>query len=338
MTMRQLAGRVLARTSLPEMLLRYRARSRVAVFGYHRIMPPVGREYPFNNAVISATPDEFARELKYLRDNMDVISISDMLEGLHNPARLPKRAAVITFDDGYFDNHDYALPLLRDAGLPACFFICTGLIGTRRLPWQEEAVYCLKLSRVRRIESPFGGGDEPYELDEPRLPQSIDRCRRRMREESWRRVPMYMRRLAELTGVDPAEYAGRPLFMSWDEVRDLAAAGMEVGGHTRTHPVLSRVDDQSVLDDEIGGCFTDIQRMVGRAPVAFAYPFGAADHMSERADAAIEQAGFQLSFSFIHGFASRSRSRMYRLPRLHATYGDDYTAFRLRTAMAPALS
>ncbi len=137
MTLRRVARDMLAATPLPEVLLRHRAKHCVTVLGYHRIMAPPPKDYPFNERVFSATPEEFARELKYLRTHLDVISIAGMLEGLRDPSRLPARAAVITFDDGYFDNHDYALPLLREAGLPACFFVCTGLIGTRQLPWQE---------------------------------------------------------------------------------------------------------------------------------------------------------------------------------------------------------
>jgi peptidoglycan/xylan/chitin deacetylase (PgdA/CDA1 family) len=337
MKLHRIARRALLALPVPEALLRYRTRSLVTVLGYHRVLPPQGRAFPFSDGVISATPEEFARELKYLRENMDVISVPQLLEGIRNPSLLPRRPAVITFDDGYFDSYEYALPLLREANLPACFFVCTGIIGTRRVPWYEAWVCCLKRSRARRIESPFGGNDPPYELDEENLAASIQRFRQHIRLKPWNEQPPYRRRLEEATSVNPEDYVGKQLFMSWQQVKELAAAGMEIGGHTRSHPALSRVDDPDVLRDEVSGCFEDLLRMLDRQPVAFAYPFGYSEFMSEPADAEIARAGFEISFSFRHGFAPRRMSRTWRIPRIHASHGTDHGAFRLRTAIAPQL-
>jgi peptidoglycan/xylan/chitin deacetylase (PgdA/CDA1 family) len=338
MRFRSLARRAFLALPLPEMVLRYRARRFVTVLGYHRVLPLPGKEYPFNETVISATPEEFKRELQYLRANMDVISIPELLRGLADPSLLPPRPAVITFDDGYFDNLTYALPLLREARLPACFFICTGLVGTRLIPWYEAWVCCLKRSRAQRIESPFGPDDPPYDLDEQNKAASIRRFRQHMRLMPWAEVPQRLERLKQATSVNPEDHTPEPLFMTWDAVRQLQAAGMELGGHTRTHPALSCVEDPSVLKDEVTGCYADLVRMLGTTPLAFAYPFGYSEFMSEAADAEIERAGFKVSFSFRHGFAARNAGQTWRIPRIHASYGDDYRSFRLRTATAPQLS
>jgi peptidoglycan/xylan/chitin deacetylase (PgdA/CDA1 family) len=323
-----------ATTAAPELILRHRSKRRLAVLGYHRILPPPGNDYPFNEGVITATPEEFARELKYLKANFDMISIPELLKGIENPSLLPRRPAVITFDDGYVDNYTCAFPLLREAGLPACFFVCTALVGTSRVPWQEEWVCCLKQSRAKRIDSPFGGGDAPYDLDATNLGESRKRFRRNMLRLPWSDIPARLERLRALTGVDPQDYLRAPLFMSWDTVREMAAAGMDIGGHTRTHAPLSRVDPQA-LRDEVGGCFADLARELGRPPCAFAYPFGSPDVMSEAADQMIREVGFGVCFSFVHGYSPREAAGRRRLPRIHAVYGDDDHAFRLRLATAP---
>ncbi len=79
-------------------------------------------DYPFNEELISATPEEFARELKYLRDNLDVISMAELLAGLENPSLLPERPAVITFDDGYWDNEEIGAPA-APRSRAACLFL-----------------------------------------------------------------------------------------------------------------------------------------------------------------------------------------------------------------------
>src|SRR5207237_6860320 len=122
--------------------------------------------------------------------------------GLQTPSLLPPRPAVITFDDGYWDNAAFAFPLLREARLPACFFICTGLIGTREIPWHEAWVCCLKRSRARRIESLFGGNDPPYDLDQANLPASLRRFRQQIWQVPWSQVPAYLLRLGAATSVN----------------------------------------------------------------------------------------------------------------------------------------
>lgn len=337
MSWRRLARRIFVATPLPEVVLRYRAKRLVTVLGYHRVLPPAPADYPFNTSVFSATPEEFARELKYLKSNLDVISTAELLAGLENPALMPARPAVITFDDGYVDNHTYAFPLLREAGLSACFFACTGMLGTRNIPWQEAWVCCLKRSKAKRIESPFGGDDAPYDLGEANLAASTGRFRRKTWQLPSSRVPAFMDRLREATSVNPDDFVTEPLFMTWDAAREMTRGGMEFGGHTRTHPILSRVDDPAVLHDEVAGSFADLTRELGKPPVAFAYPFGYAQFMSAEADAEIERAGFKVLFSFINGFAPRRVSNLSRLPRIHASSGEDYHSFRLRMATAPAL-
>jgi peptidoglycan/xylan/chitin deacetylase (PgdA/CDA1 family) len=298
-------------------------------------MPLPGPDYPFAERIVSSTPEEFARELRYLRDNFDVISMPELLRGLQEPSLLPPRPAVITFDDGYVDNHTYALPLLRDAGLTATFFICTGLVGTREIPWYEAWVCCFKRSKTTVIDSPFGPDDPPYPIDAANWTASYNRFRRNMGRLPWARMPAVLERLREATSVNPDEHLADPLFMSWDAVREMAAAGMDIGGHTRTHPILANVEDPRTLRSEIVGCHEDLAARLAEAPVSFAYPWGTTEAMSDQADILIDEAGFEISFSFIHGLAHRRAGRARRLPRVHVSYGDDYQTFRFEMARVP---
>ena len=138
--------------------------------------------------------------------------------------------------------------------------------------------------------------------------------------------------LEQTTGVQPEQYATEPMFMSWDAVGRLACAGMEVGAHTRTHPMLSRIDDPAVLRDEIAGSRRDLAIRLGAQPRAFAYPFGSVDAMTPEADEEIRRAGFEISFSYVPRFFPRRASIRYRLPRLACEHGDCHTAFRLAMA------
>jgi len=172
-------------------------------------------------------------------------------------------------------------------------------------------------------------------LDAANRNASIARLRRRMRDVPWSKVSTIIAHVMASTRVNPQDYLTEPLFMNPTMIKEMANAGMEIGGHTRHHPILSRVNDAPLLRSEIAGCYDDLYRMIARQPLAFAYPFGYEEYMSAAADHEIRRAGFQMSFSFIHGFAERQAGALFRIPRLHASYGADHREFRFRTAIAP---
>jgi peptidoglycan/xylan/chitin deacetylase (PgdA/CDA1 family) len=334
MKLRRLIQTVIASTSLPESVVRQRTRRSITVLAYHRVAPPPGADYPFDAELFSATPEEFARELHYFRRHLDVISMRELRGGLADPACLPERPAVITFDDGYQDNAEIALPILREVGLPACFFLATRIVDTRQVPWWDQVACCLKHSRVRQVSSPFGPTDAPYDTGPTVRRESIRRFLRRLKGAPWSQAVRCVEQLREVTGVEPTAFAEEPLFMSWGAVRAMSAAGMEIGGHTRTHPIVARLETEEALREEIGGCHDDIAEALGQPPMAFAYPVGSPEAMSPQGDAAICEAGFVLSFSYIHAIAHH-RGGASRIPRLKTEYGQNYQAFRLGMARAP---
>ncbi len=334
---RRVAAALVSRSPLPELVFHFRSRGRLTVIMYHSISPRRGPSYPFDDQLVSATPEAFERQLRFFRSHLDVLSVQELLDCLREPASLPQRPALITFDDGHADNYEIALPLLRQQRLPACFFLTTGFIGTSLLPWWDQVFCCLRFTRLEELRSPFGKDDPSFALAPAKREFAIARFIRQLRAlPTWVDAMRIVRELPEATDVTPETLLERPLFMSWEQVRQLAAAGMEVGGHTRTHPILSRITDRSVLHDEIAGCSEDIQRAVGHVPLAFAYPTGGNEAMSAEADAEIRSCGFQIWFSAVHSFATLNSRSVARTPRVRINFGDDYRAFRMALARLPA--
>ena len=332
-TLRQMTRGVLVRTPARELFVRRRACRYVTVVAYHRVHPPVGADYPFNAGVIEATPELFARQLRYLRRHLDLISMGEFVAGLADPKRLPPRPGLITFDDGYRDSYDVALPLLREAGVPACFFLITGLVGTAEAPWPDQLVCCLRFSRIARLDSPFAADDAPYDVGRGRSNGHAIRFLRNAKRVKYTRLCEILAWLREISGVNPAEHIDRPLILSWDEVRRMQRAGMDIGGHTRTHPALAGIDDPAMLRDEVRGCFDDIAAQTGVAPEAFAYPFGVRGTMSTTAEAEVARAGFRAAFSLADTFAPRPPAgNRFGIPRLYAADRGGFAAFRLALA------
>jgi peptidoglycan/xylan/chitin deacetylase (PgdA/CDA1 family) len=322
-----LAAAVL-RSPLPEVIFRHRAWKHLTVIAYHRIHSVSDATHPFDDLTISASAEELARELQFFQRHLDVISVPELLSGMKSKT-LPPRPALITFDDGYADNHEVAFPILREHRVRACFFVCTQLVGTAAMPWWDHVACCMKLATRRQIASPFSEDDPHYDLHPDERTRSIHRFLLQLKKSPWVDLPRYLNYLQDVTGVNPADHADKPLLMSWAAVRELKAAGMEIGSHTRSHPVLARLHDRSLLRAEIGGSYEDLRRALGTPPLAFAYPVGSRDAISLRAEREVERAGSEISFSYQHRIAPLLAGHRFRVPRLHSEFGENFGAFRL---------
>src|SRR5438552_5122482 len=133
--------------------------NRLTVLAYHRIGDPIsasGNSLPAN---ISATPAAFAEQTEFLRRRFNVISLADLVRWRAGQARLPRFPALITFDDGYRDNLEAALPILRAKRLPAALFVATDCIEGKPFYW-DLAAYCFHRTALTQAELPIIGRAE----------------------------------------------------------------------------------------------------------------------------------------------------------------------------------
>jgi peptidoglycan/xylan/chitin deacetylase (PgdA/CDA1 family) len=185
----------------------------------------------------------------------------------------PGRWVAMTFDDGYEDNARRALPHLHAVSARATFYLTAGLMEERRAPWWDALAQAFERTRAARLEWTIEA--ERFDLplgsraDRVRALQAVLPALARAPEERDRRIAAIRERLA----VD-AEPACE--LMDWEAAAGLLRAGMEVGGHTLRHPLLSRVPPEEQRR-EILGSIDLIERRLGTRPVGFAYPGGAYD-------------------------------------------------------------
>lgn len=226
---------------------------------------------------------------------------------------LPARAACITFDDGYADNHDLALPILQRHGLPATFFVATSFLGGGRMFNDTVA------EAIRRAPGP------ELDLSTLGLPGL---ARFDLRTNALRaacigqilRVAKYLPVPQRTETVDRiAAACGRPqlpddLMMTPEQVRTLRRAGMGVGAHTRTHPILARLDVQGQREEILGGKH-DLEAIIGAPVTLFAYPNGKPDEdYSATSVQVVKASGFAAAVSTAWG-AADGRTDCHQLPR-----------------------
>ena len=260
----------------------------------------------------------FAEYMEYLTRHYRVVSLSDMVEELQRGTLRPYTTAV-TIDDGYYEAFSLAAPVLRKYGVPATFFVVSDFADGRLWLWPDRLGFIFK--RAPFVPIAFRHRGSIHILD------IRDEGGRRRSEEQWRlyakSLPVAEREeligaMADACGIElpivlPSEY--RP--MNWAQLRALAAEGFDVGAHTRTHPLLSRIDPKQVFD-EVKGCKDQIERSLGFPVKHFCYPNGQREDYTPQVVEEVLKAGYQAAVTTVPGWNTVSTS----LFELHRVQGD----------------
>lgn len=279
-------------------------RSRLSVFYFHRVL-----ESP--DELLSDEPDAetFDRIVGWITSQFHVLDPIDACERL-SAGSLPTRPAMITFDDGYRDNFTVALPILRRHGVKACFFVATGFVDGAAM-FNDRILEALRRTSLLEIELPEAGlGRLGLSDMTGRRAASALVIRAAKHCEPPRRDAI-VSALERRCEVDPPT----GMMMNRSELVALRDAGMVLGGHTRTHPILRVLDDESAWTEIAGGA-DDLESIVGERPSLFAYPNGKFGHdFGVREMAMVRDAGFVYAFTTQLGVATAAADPR-ALPRL----------------------
>jgi peptidoglycan/xylan/chitin deacetylase (PgdA/CDA1 family) len=220
----------------------------------------------------------------------DFVTLGDALERMR-AGRSDRPFLHVTFDDGYRDVRDNALPVLRRHGAPATLYVASGFAdGTAEIWWLAlEAA----LARASSVRIDLGSGEATIPCATAAEKQAAwSKIYWALRAGPEARLRAETRRLALEQGVDLLSFA-RDLCMRWDELRALAEDPLvEIGAHTVSHPMLAKHPD-AVARSEMAGSRDAIARELGRAPVHFAYPVGDLSAAGPRDYAMASELGFE---------------------------------------------
>jgi len=285
--------------------------------------------------MFSATAEQFAAEVRYLRDHFRLVGPAE-LPTLADPDYTPDEpTAVITFDDGYRDNIEYAFPILQDLHAPAAFFITTDFIDRPRLPWWDHVTFALAQTEVEQLvlEHP-----EPLTLDlrPDSHPASSSRLIDAYLHAAPDDEPRNLDHLDERAGLDvDSPTLGRRLFMGWDDVRALDRAGMIVGSHGVAHRNFARRSERAQATG-LTESKQILERELGHEITAFAYPYGGPDDFTDATVRLAREAGYRLGFSLKNRVDPPGSHHPLTIPRLVIGSSDSPTLFRARMCLTAA--
>ncbi len=275
----------------------------ITILAYHRAADPTAPT-EYDEGVVDVTPEAFDRQLEFLDRFCSVISLSDLHAFARDGKKLPPNPVLLTFDDGYKDNHDVVMPLLAKRGQSAVFFVATHYLEARRLFWWDRVNLLLKRSTKERLELAY-----PEALSLPlRTPAeraaSIRAVLRVIKDRFALDLERFLEALAEAADVHLSREDERrrvdDLLMTWDEVRALRKGGMDVASHTSTHRVLQTLPPDR-LAEELRTSRATLEDVLGEPVKAISYPVGKPLGRASHIKDAVRDAGYDLGFSNCSG-------------------------------------
>lgn len=279
-------------------------KARLSILNYHRVHPEVD---PINPGEIDA--ERFTWQMALVANNFNVLTVGEaadlLLEG-----ELPDRALAITFDDGYADNAEIALPILKKFALRATFFIATGFLDGGRM-WNDtviEAVRNLPAGDLDLSEKKLGHYSLNSWNDRHNAYSSIIKKIKHLPQGERQSLVEWIASLV------PNGLVTKDLMMRSEQVEELHRNHMEIGGHTVTHPILSSVSDEQAAY-EIAEGRARLEAITGSPVRVFAYPNGkpGQDYLPKHREM-VRQQGFTAAVSTQWGVSTAS-SDPYQLHR-----------------------
>lgn len=264
---------------------------------YHRVIPRNRFSEVCSLPQIVTPLDDFEAQLDYLADHYHVLSLDAFAQARRDHRALPLKTAVITFDDGWEDNYLYAFPVLKQRGIPAAIFLSTAYIGSKQAFWQEQILHLLQVyrQRVQTGEIKSNAAQEfPPAFRTAILSDFPEDAALRLIEDLKRADGMtraaLLNTLAERLGNPPFPYHANG-FMTWNQVREMHAAGIRFGSHAHSHRLLPGLAPDAVAS-EVRNSKAQMEAMTGSAVTTFAYPNGDYD---AAVIAELKAAGYQLA-------------------------------------------
>lgn len=278
-----------------------RAEATVRILYYHRVND---ESDPFFGAI---STDLFDRQMLYLARHYRVVSLPDAIRHLEEGTSKEPVVAV-TFDDGYQDNYENAFPILKRYALPATVFLTTGSLDSREPLWFERMAEALKSTSREFLDLEF---DIPRrfwlrtEAERVQANSEIFGLLRRLgnaERNTW---------LAEIIGrlqiSEPRERKNKML--TWDQVRLMRSGGIGFGGHTVTHPFLSKLEPSQAAW-EVSECKRRIEEELQEKIEFFAYPNGREEDFNGCNKEILRGAGYRGAVTTIWGMNYRNTDRM----------------------------
>lgn len=254
----------------------------------------------------------------HIARHYEPVSLSAMLDAMEGRGSLPENALAVTIDDGYRDFWEHGQPIFRKHKIPTTVYVVADFADQKLWLWPDQIEFGLHHSTRDSIQVTVDGAPLELALHTPeQRAASIFRLTESLKVAKNEERLAFLAQFGSACGVEipravPAGYEA----MNWDELRAAAAEGVEIGCHTKTHPILSRLGTSQELQSETAGAKELIEQRLGFPIRHFCYPNGRREDVGEAARLCVREAGFETAVTTTAGLNTLQvdRFQINRIP------------------------
>lgn len=298
----------------------------LTVLNYHRINNAFREDFDTFRPNVSATSSDFATQMDHVSRKYNVISAAELAAFIKGRHQLPAHAAIITFDDGYYDNYASAYPILKARNLPAIIFLATDFIGSCKPFFWDLIAYCFFHTKKEQAQLPLLGVQSWADRTAGEVVmQRLIEVLKKISDTEKQKV---IDQLPQILGVDLSDDSFKNIMMSWSDVKELSANGIELGAHTASHPILTRISLDNT-SGELSKSKKRIEEEIGKPILSFAYPNGQSSDFNNEVVDRVQKAGFEIAFTLLPGPTRRITviKNPLTIRRIFLSYTDSFPRF-----------
>lgn len=259
--------------------------------------------------------EDFEQEICFLKDNYRIIGMDEFADSINSVNFNPRPSVVITFDDGYLDNYLLAFPILKKYQVPAVIYVATGLVGTNGMTWPDQIEYALLNTTKGMFCLTSLCGEEQFLIQSTAQKEQVNaRIASALKEIPDAQRKALLTELFKVLCVDPHSARKRKM-LSWDEIREMSAHGIEFGAHSHTHPILSQVPLEEAKRDILLSK-TILEEQTGKPVHHFAYPNGRAEDFTDELREYCREIGFDSVSTVLYGTNHSGSTDLYAIKRI----------------------
>ena len=301
-------------------------RNSLTVLNYHRIADVDSLDFDTFRPNVSATREMFANQLDYVNKYFNLVTLSELVEWVEKGRELPSNAALITFDDGYKDNYENAYPELAQRNMGAVIFITTNYMENDTPFYWDLIAYCIKNTKKNALCIDELGSFEWTNSTE--IEWVTDQIIGEIKSYSDIQKMRIVNNIVNALDISFPINKAKGMFLEWEEINEMVRHGIEMGGHTKNHPILTKIP-LSEAEKEVKGSKQILEEKIGKEVVGFAYPNGQEGDFNDEIINILKENGYRLGFSLISGPDSchSIKREPYSIRRIFLSHHDSMARF-----------
>ncbi|MEO8819766.1 MAG: polysaccharide deacetylase family protein [Ginsengibacter sp.] len=271
-------------------------------------------------------PELFENILRYIHRKFHVISLNELL--FYPPEKSSKPFAAITFDDGYHDFLDYSFPILKRFNFHSTLFVVTDCIENNTPTWTYLVDYLFENSCKLQL-SDFKFPDLPSEFKNGKWLNRDARMNYGKRFKQYLKwIPSVARKAIINSLIDNFNDVKNPdgMMLSWKELGEIKAAGIEIGSHSTTHSTLASIENENELKQELEVSAKILKEKLGTISPVFSYPCGS---YNEHVKTFTQNAGYKAGLAVNGRLYNSSKEDLFEVPRIEL-YNQSWIKTKMR--------